>query len=360
MLSVMSLGVYSQEKPEVRMGGSLRMNYRYDSWNDERQAEGGEFGFDVFQIETRVAYKKVKAFIDMRFMAENNGGTMLKEGWVGYDFKNGDDIQVGQAQVPFGNLDYNSYSWYLSSLYSMGFEADYDMGVKYHHKGAKWDWQLAFFKNADELFSNDPDIRDDRWSTDVVGDNKEVNQLNGQLLYKIDKENAKHKIGVSAEVGQLYNRVIDQMGSHSAFAVHYSLDAKNIGFLAQAMTYDYNPKGDNDQFVEVGVFNYTYPMVSGGNIYSAALRYKWPVKGEGVLEAVDLYNEFSYTDKRYGLTRTMMNTSGVHVKLGQVSTFIEYIAGSNHPYLGGGDNALYDGTDTGWEGRFNINIGYYF
>lgn len=353
-------GIYSQEKPEVRMGGSLRMNYRYDSWNSERQSTGGEFGFDLFQIETRVAYKKVKAFIDMRFLAENNGGTMLKEGWVGYDFNNGDDIQVGQTQVPFGNLDYNSYSWYLSGLYSMGFEADYDMGVKYHHKGDRWDWQLAFFKNADETFSNDPDIQDDRWSADVIGDNKEVNQFNGQLLYKIEKGDTEHRIGVSAEVGQLYNRVVDQMGSHNAFAVHYNLDSERLGLMAQAMKYEYNSKGENRHFVDVGVYNFTYPMASAASVYSAAVRYKIPVNKTKVLEAVDVYNEFSYVDKRYGLTRTMMNTTGVHVKLGQVSTFIEYIAGSNHPYLGGGDNALYDGTDTGWEGRFNINIGYYF
>lgn len=112
----------NSEKPQLSIHGAFRVHYKDEFYNETRRKEGGEFGFDLFGLVVNASYKRFKVFADMRFMPSSFGGTMPKEGWIGYDFKNGDDIQVGLVQDPFGNLDYNSYSWFLGIGYALGFE----------------------------------------------------------------------------------------------------------------------------------------------------------------------------------------------------------------------------------------------
>jgi len=79
---------------------------------------------------------------------------------------------------------------FVYTNYYLGLEDDYDMGVKYTHSGDRWDYAIAFFKNAEELnFGSYSDVSDSRYSYDISsidlnGDgtpdlrNKETNQVN--------------------------------------------------------------------------------------------------------------------------------------------------------------------------------------
>lgn len=352
--------VTNSEKPVFNIHGAFRVHYKDEFYNETRKKEGGEFGFDLFALVVDASYKKFRVFADMRFMPASSGGTMPKEGWIGYDFENGDDIQVGLVQDPFGNLDYNSYSWFLGIGYALGFEGKYSMGAKYHHKGKTWDYQVAFMKNAMETFTNNPDLRDNQWSASVVGDNKEINQVSGQLVYKIKKDNFSHKIGASGQFGQLYNFVEDKMGSRNAFALHYHMDYKNLGIKAEVYKYEFNPKGGNSQYVEMGSFNYTYQVVSKADVYALSAKYSIPFKGKSLNE-IAFYSEYGYLGKKYNLNATHMLTNGALIRiLDGIYTYVEYVAGYNHPFLGGSQASLYNEFDNKWHARLQCNIGYYF
>jgi hypothetical protein len=58
------------------------------------------------------------------------GGGMLKQGWLGYNLNEKDQIHLGLTQVPFGIQQYNSHNWF-SMAYYVGLEDDHDMGFKY-------------------------------------------------------------------------------------------------------------------------------------------------------------------------------------------------------------------------------------
>lgn len=347
-------------KPRIVFGGAFRVHYKNEFYNEKNKREGGELAYDVFGIAANGYYKKVKVYADMRIMAASYGGAMLREGWIGYNFHNGDDVQLGLIEDPFGNLQYNSYSWFLGIGYGLGFEGKYSLGVKYHHKGTVWDWQFAFMKNAMETFSNDPDLRDDQWSASVLGDNKEINQLSGQILYKIKTITISQKVGVSAKVGQLYNFSDNRMGDRSAFAVHYNLDYKRLGLKAQAYKYQFNAKSLNDTgFVEIGSFNYSYQAVARGSVYTIAAKYNIPIKSK-LLDEFAFYSEYGRLNKKYDLKSSIMMTNGMMFKIGGFYTYLEYVAGYNHPFLGGGRNSLYNIYDNKWHARLQCNFGYYF
>lgn len=143
--------VYSQEKPEINVGGALRFNYNLSSWKDGQKERGGDFGYDMFRVNFDAAWKDIYLNAEYRLYSEAFGGGFLKQGWVGYRFNDKEEIQVGLSQVPFGIQQYNSHNWFFNLTYYFGLEDDHDMGVKYLHVDDKFEYDLAFYKNAEEL-----------------------------------------------------------------------------------------------------------------------------------------------------------------------------------------------------------------
>ncbi len=228
-------GVFAQEKPQVKFGGALRFNYNLSTWKPEQKQRGGDFGFDLFRLNAKAAYKGIKLNAEYRLYSSAFGGGMLKQGWLGYDLDDKNELQLGLTQVPFEITQYNSSNWFFSINYYVGLEDDHDMGIKWHHENEKFAFDLAFFKNAEELqFGDASDLSNQRYSYDVSsidvdGDgqldyrNKEVNQLNGNFIYKFNSNKAKHSLGASAQFGGLYNLHTQKMGNHYAFAAYYQM-----------------------------------------------------------------------------------------------------------------------------------------
>lgn len=373
----LSLGLYAQDKPQVKIGGAVRFNYNYSSWKEGQKKRGGDFGFDVFRINAKAKYKGIKLNAEYRMYADDFGAGMLKQGWFGYDFDAKNSIQIGLTQVPFGITAYNSHSFFFSMAYYVGLEDDYDMGVKYIHTGEHWDYALAFFKNAEELrFGSNSDVSDSRYSYDVSSidldgngamnlRNKEVNQFNGQVVYKFGTEKTKHKIGASLEYGGLYNLDTEKTGNHSAYALHYEMKSGAFDLKAQYAAYVYNPSqptGERDDVVAMTAFGYPYLTAAKASIYTLGIGYSVPVEW-GPISSLLFYNDFSYMDKhKESFSDSYMNVTGVMVTAGNIYTYIDYALGKNQPWLGSvWTKALAAGTENAkWHSRFNINIGYYF
>ena len=63
------------------------------------------------------------------------------------------------------------------------------------------------------------------------------------------------------------------------------------------------------------------------------------------------------TDKSGNLQEdTVMNATGMAISSGGLFTYIEYMSAKNQPFIGGS----MAGSETDWNHRLNINIGYYF
>jgi hypothetical protein len=359
------ISLFAQDKPELQIGGALRFNYNLSSWKDGQKERGGDFGYDVFRINAKGQYKGIKLNAEYRLYSEGFGGGMLKQGWIGYDFNPENNLQIGLTQVPFGITQYNSHNWFFSINYYVGMEDDHDMGVKYTHRDKKWEYALAFFKNAEELrFGNNTETSPSRYSYDITGRNKEVNQFNGKLIYKFGKESAS-RLGVSLEYGGLYNIDTEKTGDHAAFAAHYEITKGKWNGKAQFITASHNAEnaeGEPRDVVTMAAYGAPYEVAADFNIYSLAISRNVPVEW-GPITNLQFYNDFGFMDKSAdGFEDSFMNVTGVLVSAGNVYTYIDAAQGKNQPWLGSvWGNALSNGTPgADWEMRFNINIGYYF
>lgn len=168
-LVIPSLEASCQEKPEIDVGGALRFNYNLSSWKEGQKTRGGDFGYDMFRVNFNASWKDVYLNAEYRIYSDAFGGGFLKQGWMGYRIDEDNEIQVGLSQVPFGIQQYNSHNWFFNITYYMGLEDDHDMGVKFLHVGENFEYQFAFYKNAEELrFGNNTEASPSRYSYDVA------------------------------------------------------------------------------------------------------------------------------------------------------------------------------------------------
>lgn len=369
--------VQGQEKPEVQFGGALRFNYNLSSWKEGQKTRGGDFGYDMFRINSIASYKGIKLNAEYRLYSQSFGGGMLKQGWVEYDINENKNLQIGLTQVPFGITQYNSNNWFFNMTYYLSLEDDHDMGIKYTHSGEKWEYTIAFFKNAEELnFGSYSDVSDSRYSYDISSidlnndgtpdlRNKEINQFNGKLAYKIQNEISSHKIGISGQFGGLYNLDSGETGNHFAYAAHYEMQTGKVALKAQMAGYGHHPEnlsGEPTNIVAMTAYGAPYLVAADGRIYTLCLSYAIPVDWNPVSSLL-LYNDFGYLEKTASnFNNSVMNVTGILVTAGNVFTYIDAAAGKDHPWLGPEwTNALATGTENAaWYLRFNINLGYYF
>lgn len=174
------------------------------------------------------------------------------------------------------------------------------MGLKYIFRNRQWEVQAAFFKNSGLTdFGDKSELTADRYSYDIAGDHKEVNQGNIHAAYRWGNK-WKHQAGASILAGGVYNLNSGSMGHRWAATLHYVLDYKRWNFKAQCATYNIHLTGeatDTRHQVTMAAFGATYQVASKADIYSVALAYHIPIR-KGFLDEICLYNDFSLLHKR--------------------------------------------------------------
>ncbi|MDY0267624.1 hypothetical protein [Trichloromonas sp.] len=351
----------------LKVGGALRFNYTYnddDRWHEDGKEKGGDFKFDLFRLDVNGSYSDVKLSAQYRFMEDRH---FIHHGWLGYNFSDETGVQLGLTQVPFGLLPYASHNFWFGLPYYLGFEDDYDLGLKAIHQNGPWDLQLAFFKNAD--FGNASDL--DRYSYDIVKENdqnnEESNQFNARLAYRLDHGDlGDTELGVSGQWGQLYNGDTGRNGDHWAAAAHVNGTYGPFNLMLEVIEYEHNPKnpaGVDDKVVRMGAFGWGHDVAAKGTVYVAGLSYDVPVSW-GPVSKLTFYNDYSRLVKaEEDFEDSEINTLGCLVTAGPVYTYIDFIMGKNATWIGSiGEDGFGAGRhrDEGWNTKFNINVGYYF
>ncbi len=347
------------EEPAIHIGGALRFTTGYREEVDASVGRKGESGLDVFRFNVDGKIDDFLISAEYRFYSYMN---VIHHGWVGYEFEDDSQLQVGISQVPFGLLPYASHNAWYGVPYYVGLADDYDMGVKYVRSDGPWSTELAFYKN-EEL--NDA-TNLDRYAFDLVrqGDqqNEETNTVNGRVAYTFGKDSGcETEVGASMEVGQMYNTTTDSSGDRYAGAAHVDSRCGRWNFQLQGTTYEYDakdPAGVDPSVVRVGAFAGSYDIDSDADIVVANVAYNLPSPWR-LIDSLTCYNDYSRLNKSIdGANDSEINTTGCAIGSGPLFTYVDYILAKNMPYFG--DGSLAGGGEDDWQGRFNLNIGYYW
>lgn len=345
--------------PRIDMGGALRYNIVHRDFVDASDGKRGESGFDLFRVNVDGELNNILISAEYRHYAFMQ---TIRYGWLGYQFSDDSQIQVGINQVPFGLLPYASHNAWFGVPYYVGLADDYDMGIKYRREDGPWSTQLAFYKNEELNDATNPD----RYSIDLLRSgeqqNEEVNQFNARIAYTVGAgSGCETEVGASAKVSELYNSASDRRGDQWAGSLHVDSRCGRWNLQLQGVRYQYNPAnppGVSDDVVRVGAFGGTYDIASSADVAVANIAYNFesPVR---FIDQLTCYNDYSRLYKDIdGSIDSQINTLGCAIGSGPIFTYIDYIFAKNMAFFG--DVSMGAGGEDKWRGRFNVNIGYYW
>ncbi|OQY16585.1 MAG: hypothetical protein B6I36_10055 [Desulfobacteraceae bacterium 4572_35.1] len=100
-------------KPAIKIGGALRVNYGLKDWDDTQKDKGGDFAFDTFRLNLDGSIGDMILSAEYRFYPEYDFNT-IHHGYIGYKFNDVTQVQLGVHQVPFGLQPYASHRNLLS------------------------------------------------------------------------------------------------------------------------------------------------------------------------------------------------------------------------------------------------------
>ena len=359
--------VEAAQNAPITIGGAVRAQYVWEDYNDANKDRGGDLDFDLIRIDYSGSIGDVILSAQYRWFQYMES---VQHAWVGYNFDENWQGQLGITKVPFGVTPYNSNSYFFSSNFYVGLEDDHDAGVKLRYRDPEWDFDIAFFKNdeqggVDGFVSN----RDDRYAYDPVGvrfadegiydtptlEVAESNSFAARVARKYTlADDQSFEWGLSGQFGQM-NDGVDDVGDRSAWAAHGVYSVDRWTFMGQVSQYEYDMDMANDGIV-VGAYAFYDTIPSKATLYTANIAYSLPVKF-GPITNLTFYNDYSLmTNKRDGTEDTFMNVLGMAVSAGGLYTYFDLVTAKNQPFVGGSMVGDSDETNT----RFNINIGYYF
>jgi len=348
--------------PDIAFGGALRLNYAWRDFDEQNKDRFGDFELELFRINADGEIGDVILSAEWR---RYNDFQAIHHGWVGYDFTDKLQGQLGISQVPFGLLPFASHSFWFGGTYYLGFEDDYDTGIKFVHKPSEdWTFHYAFYKNPE--YANDD--RFGRYSFDLVtaGDqqNAEINQLNlrGEYSLRLSQTDTLD-LGVSLEGGQIYNRLTTDKGERFAIAAHANAELGQWNLQLQALRYEFNPEnpdGVSDAFVQTGAFEFPFLMAARGEVISANIARSFGLS-LGPVTGATCYNDFTFINPSVDDSAdSIQNVTGCSLIAGGVFAYFDWITGKNMWFAGGDGIGLNATTAGQWQSRLNVNIGFYF
>ncbi|MGB5835061.1 MAG: hypothetical protein WBG92_24170 [Thiohalocapsa sp.] len=377
----------------LTVGGAMRVNYTLGSYPNggdgpSRGGNGGNFSLDTFRINLDLKYRQLVGKVEYRWY---NGYNFLHTGWLGWDFDNGSQLQVGVNRVPFGPGPYGvSQSWFFDQHYYVGLADDMDLGIKYMTSLGNWDLDFAYY-NRSEWNGKGTSEDSARYSYDAVdwesaldanGDvvsalpngYRERNQFNLRAIYGFDDLVVPTELGVSLQYGQLKGRRADN-GDHWAASLHMKNTWNNWLLASQITRYKYNLDDDNllgtDQLLPMGAYDFAWPAAADAWIPAVSLSYLYETTRIPWLDSVRPYIEYSniikadedFNDSQLFILGAAWARQGWYIYSDLAFSDGNYFVGNDgdnysNIYDGVGDFGV-DGNDK-WNYRFNINFGYYF
>ncbi|MDA3876467.1 MAG: carbohydrate porin [Halothiobacillus sp.] len=356
----------SATKPKIHVGGAVRFNYTLKQYDKSNRNQQGALNFDTFRLNLDGEIDNVILSVEWRYYDYMQ---VIHHAWVGYKFKPDWIVRAGVVKAPFGNLPYNSNSYYFSSNYYIGLEDFYQLGVSTTYKTDKWRLDFALLKNPEpngygnNSYSENVVGIDNGLGTSAAGYSrsnvKPINTVVGRAEYTWKaSDDLTIKPGVSAMYGSLYDGT-QRQGNYHAYAAHLNADLNRWNVKLQYTDFKYNLKSSSARRLVYGAYAYNSYGPTKGKSVTGELAYTLPVKW-GPITSLKFYNDYSRIyDKNASLAPTWMNVTGMAMAAGPVYAYFDFVQAKNQPFVGG-NVAPVVGTSGGLNRLFNVNLGYYF
>lgn len=365
-------------KDPIRVHGAVRFQYSFEEYSVGNENRGGDIDFDIFRLNFDGEIGDVILSAEYRWFQYQEA---LKSAYLAYNLDENWQAQVGILKIPFGNMPYNSHSFFFNSTFYIGLEDEHDAGIKLLYRSDDWDLDFAFLK-SDEQGGVDGYVSDRtaRYNYDTVGirlvdegiydePTLAVGESNSWAIRLAHKwqlaESESLEVGLSTQGGGLYAGDLsdspyarfsnDEIGTRTSNGIHANYDNGPLNVQLTYATYDYDLEVENKGAV-VAAYAFYDTIPTQATIYTGNVAYTLGAK-IGPVTSLTFYNDYSLiTDKEGVSGDTWMNVLGMSVAAGGMFTYVDFVSAKNQPFIGGTIAGESDET----KHRFNVNFGFYF
>lgn len=363
------------DKDSLKLGGAIRFNTIVRNFEQSEKALNTSTEFDAFIISADAHKLGFDVSLQYRFYPESKTH-FFRHAYIGYRLDKNWYAKLGIIQKPFGIEKYASHNWFFQLPYYVGLEDSHATGIGFVNNHKKWTFDLAYFRQAapgGPVKGDDSSVGNGRYSYAIVNTSgivngqdananiRELDQFNTRIRYQANKQ---IELGVSAQLGRIYNSTLNKSDWGVNWATHIVYDYNNWNFKGEVIGYNYNSrsdKGDKLDAVQMAAYGSAYDVAAKGTMYVAGMAYTKPVNKK-FIKSITAYVDYTFLDKRIkGYSATHHLVPGLMIISGPIYTYIDYAMGKNQPWFSSSFTGLAEGNNNArWNGRFNMNIGYYF
>jgi hypothetical protein len=369
----------------LTVGGAIRANYYLGDYTeggseDANRGDDGTISLDTFRINMDYQRGPWIGKFEYRFYPGYSGSNsdsynFLHTGWLGYDFEEAGQIQVGVNRVPFGPGAYGiSQSWFFDQHYYVGLSDDMDLGIKYTESKGDWTFDAAYYFSDEGSYFGDNFSEDSvRYSYDVVdetGDGyEERNQFNARAIYTTELGEVTADLGASAQFGLLKSNGPQDDGEHYALSIHPVFKWNNWTLAPQLSYYNYDidgylPGDPDGDLIQFGAYDFPTTVATEAWVAAASLSYYYEVDQVEWLDYVIPFVEYSSIIKEENsFNNSDFFTIGAAWARGGWYIYTEAAASNGNDFIGnenGFNSRFGSNPNEDWQTRYNINFGYYF
>lgn len=398
MLAASTAPAQAVEVGPLSVGGAIRANYIHgdyakdDSGAPQRGGNGGNFVLDTFRINLDL---EKDGWIGKGEYRWYNGYNFLHTGWIGYEDENLGRLEVGMNRTPFGVGPYGpANSWFFDQHYYVGLSDSMKLGLKYTRVFDNLTVDLGYYP-ADMPNGKGATDESARYSytvvpedvADIPGAYENRHQVNARAVYALKALNT--DLGISALWSRLdaQDRRADDSDAY-AVSAHSKTSIGGFTAMGQVTSYkfdvDYTPDANgvrpSNDLITMGAYDFAWPVASEGVIPAIALSYTIAPEIEWI-DTLTFYNDYSIILKDGDIqgadfNDSALNVTGVAIAHGNWYIYVDYAYSNGNYFVGDegddysfGENGQYANASVGdfgrngnddWNGRFNINFGYYF
>lgn len=360
---------------EFKVGGALRLNHRYESWDSPNRGMG-KLKFDIFRVDLKGKYDDFS--LNSSFVLQDQEFTSIEKAFVGYKVNDQNQLDFGLVYKPFAIYPYPQNGWTYHIPFFLGYGNNIAPGINWNYKDQDWDMSLGYYPRmlpTDLRYSPESarydDLTENAFPFQKGYQNEKRHQVNVRAVKKLENDLGKHEFGFSGAVSQLHNSLTDDDGKYYAVGLHANSNIQRWNIQGSVIHYQYdakNPSGVDSDMTLMGANGLTpaYFIASEATVSSFNLAYTVPMKDMGMLKAVRFYNDYSYMDKkRSDWAGSQMNTTGMMLIASPFMLWADYTLGKNANIIGGATNGTGFTSATSinsdkWLHRVNLNIGVSF
>jgi len=364
----------------IEIGGAVRYQYTWSDYDEDNESRGGDVDFNLFRLDLD---GQLGDFILSAQYRWYDYMDVVHHAWIGYELEENQMFKLGIQEVPFGNFPQSANSFFYSTAFFVGLQADFDTGLNWTFDNNDYRFDIGFFPN-DELGGVDGwvDDRKDRYSFDVLGVRLPGESISAAPTAALGEHNTVNlraakkftldsfttiEPGVSYQKGKLsqngkwsdiegLGHTNTHIGTHSSWAAHLALDWKKLNLRLQYAGYDYDIDNYDVQQLIVGSYNFYGSIPASADTWLINVAWEQPVN-LGPINKIKFFNDYSQMINKSGnLEDTWMNSTGMIISAGPLYTYVEWFRAKNQPFIGGS----LVGNSSEHNERVNVNLGFYF